>query len=101
MDSKNLEKFCSEYCIGKLNVEYKRNKLSQFGIDVSIGATCELELPHDQLLRLIELEAKAKSITKLLNEEKEIRDNCEAARKAYEEYQLLLIMAKREQQNDI
>lgn len=101
MDSEHLKEFCDEYYIAKLNIVYKRNHLSQLGIDVSMGANCELELPYSQLIRLMEIESKANNIIKLLNEEKEIRDRCNAAQKAYEEYQLLLILSKKEQQNDI
>lgn len=99
MDHNKIYEFCEKHRIRNLDIKYS-GELSKFGIPGSGNAMCELEIAQEDLIALIEFEIKAKAIIKHLNEEKELRDKYESVQKAYDEYQLLLAITQKEQ-NDI
>lgn len=102
MDSTIVYAFCQEYGIAKLNVEYKTNELSRFGINVGVAgeATCKLEMPQDLLYKLIEDQTATKELLEERKQERLLRDKYESVKKAYDEYQLLLTLTQKEQENE-
>lgn len=99
MEHTKIYAFCEQHYIRNLEIKYS-GEMSKFGIPGSGVAVCEIEIDQEELIKLIEFETKAKSILKLLDEEKELRDKYTAVQKAYDEYQLLLTITQKEQ-NDI
>lgn len=97
MDSKLIEDFCQEYCVGQISVDYKNYGLSQFGIESKHAVICEMKLPHEQLVRLIERQAEAIEMIAQQEKEKDLRLAYDSVRQAYDEYQLLLALTQKEQ----
>lgn len=97
IDSNTVERFCREYRIEKMSVEYLRNDLSSYGIEVSQGALCKLELPYEQLFRLIETQEESTILMLSQVKEKELRNTYESVQTAYNEYQLLLTLTQKEE----
>lgn len=99
MDHTEIYEFCKKRRIRNLEIKYS-GELATLGIPSGGDAICELEIAQDDLIKLIEFEIKAKTIIKHLNQEKELRDRYASVQNAYDEYQLLLAITQKEQQNE-
>lgn len=103
MSRDHIYDFCQRHSVNKIDIQYRNNDigLKKFGIvSDPPAALCKLELPEDSLLEIIELEEKARALIGQATKEEELRALYPSVQKAYEDYQILLRLTNKEQ-NDI
>ena len=89
----DFTEFMQTFTVRKLDVIRRETELSQFGMAMNIPPSCELEMSHDGLEKLINLLKIGRLLHEDFEYERKIRESIPAAQLAYEEYKLIIKLA--------
>lgn len=93
----NLERFCSQYGIANINVDYEHNPVPGYASHYYRGfgqQKVSMTLSKEALDRIVRRDDEYHYLLESLSEEREIRRRSLAAQKAWEDYQLLLKLSR-------